>query len=131
MNKGKGFTLIELMITVAIIGILIAIAYPSYINYVRTAKRADAQANLVELSQWMERRFTVNGSYLASGAAPALPFTKSPQDGTEVAYNLTVSAARSSYTLTATPDGSQADDTCGTMSVTQTGAKTAAESDCW
>nr|WP_320136211.1 type IV pilin protein [uncultured Amphritea sp.] len=131
MSKEKGFTLIELMITVAIVGILVAIAYPSYLNFIRSAKRADAKADLIELSQWMERQFTVNGTYLVSGAAPTLPFVKSPTDGTETAYALTVSAARSAYTLTATPAGSQADDTCGTMTVTQTGAKTPTGSDCW
>lgn len=131
MSRQKGFTLIELMITVAIVGILVAIAYPSYLDFIRSAKRADAKADLVELAQWMERQFTVNGTYLVSGAAPALPFVKSPSDGTETAYSLSVSAARSTYTLTATPSGSQADDTCGTMTVTQTGAKTAADTDCW
>lgn len=131
MSRQKGFTLIELMITVAIVGILVAIAYPSYVNYVRTAKRADAQADLVELSQWMERGFTVNGSYTVSGANPTLPFSKSPKDGAGTAYNLTVAATGSTYTLTATPTGSQVGETCGTMTVTQTGAKTAAEADCW
>lgn len=77
MKRQVGFTLIELMITVAIVGILVAIAYPSYMEYVRSAKRGDAQADLVELSQWMERQFTVNGLYTVSGANPVLPFSKS------------------------------------------------------
>jgi type IV pilus assembly protein PilE len=129
MNREAGFTLIELMITVAILGVLVAIAYPSYTDYVRDARRADAQADLVELSQWMERQFTVNGNYTVSGGAPTLPFIKSPKDGTEASYALTVSAAASAFTLTATPAGGQVGQACGTMTVTQTGAK--APVNCW
>lgn len=133
MNRMKGFTLLELMIVVAIVGILTAVAYPSYQNYVQQARRADAQADLMQLAQWMERQFTVNGTYRnASGAAPTLPFTKSPSDGNDSYYGLTVATPdASSFTLTATASGAQVGDSCGNMTLNQTGAKTAAANDCW
>lgn len=136
MNN-KGFTLIELMIVVAIVGILSAIAYPSYQNYVQQARRADAQADLLELAQWMERQFTVNGTYVSDidgdndFDADDLPFKKSPADGNDTFYTITPAGTATTFTLTATRAGAQAADRCGTMTVTQTGAKTAAANDCW
>lgn len=59
----QGFTLIEVMITVAIIGIVSAIAYPSYTEYIRRGHRADARAGLLQAAQWMERAATATGSY--------------------------------------------------------------------
>ncbi len=126
----SGFTLIEVMIVVAIIGILAAIGYPSYQQHVRSSRRADAQAALSELAQFMERRFTENNGYdLAPpglGAEDTLPFTQSPRDGT-AAYNLTLlpapAFAANTFILQATPiaGGSQVGD--GNMQLAETGAK--------
>ena len=75
-RKSAGFTLIELMIVVAIVGILAAVAYPSYIDSVRKGKRAEARAALTSLLQQQERYFTQNNTYetFAVGAAGTLPF---------------------------------------------------------
>ena len=62
-TKHKGFTLIELMIVVAVVGILTAVAYPSYAEYVRRGHRADAKAGLLQAQQWMERAATATGEY--------------------------------------------------------------------
>lgn len=137
MHKHSGFTLIELMIVVAIIGILTAIAYPSYQGYVQDSRRADAQGDLLELAQWMERQFTASGNYNTSTDgdndfdADDLPFKKSPADGNDTFYTITVVGAATTFTLTATRAGAQAGDRCGTMTVNHTGAKTAAANDCW
>lgn len=125
--KKNGFTLIELMITVAIVAILAAIAYPSYQDSVRKTKRTTAQADLMELASFMERKYTETNSY--NPASLALPFSTSPRD-TTVAYNLTKTSDTSTFTLTATPIGAQADDDCGVMTLKNTGAKTPA-SGCW
>jgi len=123
-----GFTLIELMIVVAIIGILAAIAYPSYQEYVRAAKRADAETALMELAHFMERNYTGSGLYdkNSAGAAVALPFSQAPRDGGAKAYDIGFaegSPSATAYVLQAVPTGSMANDKCGTLTLSNTGAK--------
>ncbi|MDP1664345.1 MAG: type IV pilin protein [Methylobacter sp.] len=142
MNKQKAFTLIELMIAVAIVGILAGIAYPSYQNSVMTSRRADAKGALLGFANAMERHFTETNSYLGAGTAggntgsPTIFSTTSPVDGGTPYYNLTINAATAgSYTLNAAPTGAQANDQCGTLSLTQTGVRgistALSVTDCW
>ena len=146
--KSRGFTLTEIMIVVAIIGILAAIAYPSYQDSVRKSRRADARAVVMEAAQFMERFYTENFCYSnrrtptgCNGAAVALPapLTVSPSGsaaGTQY-YNITLTnLAATTFTLNAAPTGVQSSDTgCGTLSLTNTGAKTVSGSkpvtECW
>lgn len=132
MRNTRGFTLIELMIVVAIIGVLAAIAYPSYQDSIAKSRRADAQASLLELAQFMERHYTTNSRYTtgANDTRPALPFTESPKDGGNKFYDLSFNDAglnaaqrRTQYTLRAVPKGAMAGDACGTLTLTHTGAK--------
>lgn len=134
-RRAKGFTLIELMIVVAVIGILTAIAYPSYQDSVRKSRRTDAKSALLELAQFMERNYTLSNRYDkdSSGAAVVLPYTETPKDGTAKYYNLSISASDAqSFTLKAEPKNSQVSDTCGDLSITNTGEKTASGiGQCW
>ena len=125
-----GFTLVELMIVVAVIGILAAVAYPSYVEYIRQARRADAQSALLELAQFMERRYTTSGTY-AAGADCSLPFTSSPRDGATAFYTLSAVCNASTFTLTATRTGPMVGDECGNLTLTNTGLQGAASADCW
>lgn len=125
--KAGGFSLIELMIVVAIVAIIASIAYPSYQNSIATSRRADAQASLLELAQFMERYYTVNGSYQNASttppSAPGLPFIESPKDGAKY-YDLALTAiTATSFTLRARPKGSMAGDGCGDLTLTSTGVK--------
>lgn len=124
-----GFTLIELMITVAIIAIIAAIAYPSYQEQVRETRRANAQADLLELSSYMERFYTERFTY--TGAA--LPFITSPKQGGTAFYNLSFSANpnANSYTIQADPIGAQRNDRCGTMTINEVGQRNAGGTNCW
>lgn len=119
----RGFTLIELMIVVAIIAILAAIAYPSYTNYIQRTRRADGHEMLMRMAAAQERYYTNYNKY-AKTADLGMGATPSSEKGY---YNVVVSEATpdQTFTLTATPTGSQATDSCGKLVITNTGAKTA------
>lgn len=124
----RGFTLIELMIAVAVVGILAAIAYPSYLEQVRQSRRADATAVLVEAAQFMERFYTLNNRYdeTRDGDDVELPASlqRAPKEGTSVYYDVTLSSvAQNSFTLQAAPINAQAGDACGNLTLTNTGAR--------
>jgi type IV pilus assembly protein PilE len=137
-TKHSGFSLIEIMVVVAIIGIISAIALPSYQEYVAKARRATAMTVILENAQFMERYFTQNGTYLNSGANPTLPVTEAPKDGNSKFYDITFSGTNTatSFTLQAAPKGAMASDACGTLTYTSAGAKgvsggSKSASDCW
>ena len=130
MKKLRGFSLLELMIVVAIVGIIAAFAYPSYLEQIQKTRRADCSGALAGMGNAMERFFTVNSTYLGAAAggadtgAPAVYPSTCPSDGGTATYNLTIQAVTgSTYTLQAAPVGVQADDKCGTMTLTNTGLK--------
>ncbi|MDD5227683.1 MAG: type IV pilin protein [Methylococcales bacterium] len=137
-SKQIGFTLIELMITVAIIGILTSVGYPSYQHHIQKAKRSEAQAALVSMATAMEQwRVENNNDYTGAkdAAGKILVFSdKVPTNGSGTqTYTLSIpTLAAGNYTLKAVPYGTQADDECGYLTLDSTGVK-ASESGtaCW
>jgi type IV pilus assembly protein PilE len=125
--RPAGFTLIELLIALLIIGILAAIAYPSYAEQVRRSQRAEAQTVLMEAAQYLQRHYAARNSY----SDAELPFTQSPKDGTR-RYSISVAAEDQSYVLTAAPVAT--DVRCGSLTLTETGQRgvsTGTVADCW
>lgn len=126
----RGFTLVELMITVTIIGILAAIVYPSYQEYVLRGNRSEGMAFLNDAAARQERFLSQNNTYADAAAKLGYSSSSSPTG----LYTLGVSAtAATAYSLTAVP--TRTDAKCGTLSLNQAGTKgktgTAAVADCW
>ena len=138
--KAKGFTLIELMIVVAVIAILGAIAYPSYVNYVVETRRGTAAACLVEMGQYMERHFTTNLSYeIDRDVFNGIGFECKGDLADFYDFDFTADPTATAYVLQADPKGAQDRDTeCGILTLNQEGARTAngstsaaTVSECW
>ena len=128
MNKQQGVTLMELMITIAIIGILASIALPSYSNHVKKTRRKMAAACLQENAQYMERWYTSKMTYVGASAQPC-PTEIQPY------YTVTITAAAArTFTATAAPKGAQSSEQCGTLKLDDKGQRTASggtTSACW
>ncbi len=120
--KKSGFTVIELMIAIAIVAILVALALPNYQDSVRKGRRAEAQADLLDFAGSAERVFTQTNSYTTA----ALPDGDKDGDGEDdyYTYSFPVAVTATTYTIRATPTAAQTADKCGTMSLNSTGLKT-------
>lgn len=138
-GRGKqktGFTLIELMITVAVVAILAAIAYPGYLNQMQTARRTEGQTLLLEAASKQERFYTENNTYATN--MTALGYQNNNQASENAWYQVSVTAAGAAgYTLQAVPQAAQTGDArCRTLTINAFGVKTEGGTatswqDCW
>ena len=126
-RNSKGFSLIELVIVLAILGILMAIAVPMYNQYRRRANRAEGRATLVEAAQIAERFFVRNNTYVGADGGGNIP-AQSPHRLYAIAFN---APTATTFTITATPQGGQTGDECGQLTINQAGARGAAQDGCW
>lgn len=129
-DRNGGFSLIELMIAVAVVGILAAVAYPSYQQYLLRGARAEAQAHMMDIAARQGQFLIDNRAYADSVATLGVPTPPS------VASKYTIAIASvdapPAFTVTATPTGAQASDSCGTLTLTQAGVKSASGTGtCW
>ena len=130
MSKNRGFTLIELMVVLAVIALLLAIAVPAYREQVRKSRRAEAVAALGQWQLGLERWRADRPSYANPDGLAGYPVAPPAQW-----YTFTIPAAGpTGFTIRAAPVGDQTEDKCGTFQLVMAGGvitKTADESGCW
>ncbi len=138
VTKGRGFTLIELMIVVAIVGIIAMVAYPSYQDSVRKSRRVDATGALVEAAAMQERLYSENNSYADNSDLDRLVVNSDGVSSREGYYSLAVDVSEcggppfNCFSITATAVGPQAADVnCATFTINHRNQKTATSADCW
>lgn len=142
MSKSKGFTLIELMIVVAIVGILTAVALPAYQSFILRSHRSEAINGLLDVASRQARYYTTNNSY--TNSMVTLGYGADPQpvaSASNLYFNISIASvtaatatAPASFTLQAVPQGTQANDSCGTYGYNDLGRKTVTSgtvSSCW
>ena len=130
----RGFTLIEMMVVLVVIGLLAAVAYPSYSAQIAKGRRADAKQSLIELAQKLERFYTERSTYAGATLGGAGIYPSSSVGGYYTLAIATQTAA--GFTLTATPTGKQTGDACGSFGYNQAGDKVVAggsltTASCW
>ena len=132
LARVRGFTLIELVIVIAIVALLVTVALPSYRDHVRKSRRAEAQAYLMALAGRQTQFLIDTRSYAATLATINIPMPSN----VAASYDVTLAAAGGpppTFVLTAAPKPGtdQVSERCGTLTINQTGAKTAAVIGCW
>ena len=127
---GAGFSLIEIMVVVAIIGILASIALPSYNDHARKTRRAAGASCVSAAAQQMERYYTTQLTFVGAPAVGTLTAICEPETLTFYTFS-TSNLGTKTYTVSAAPTGKQAGDSCGTLSINQAGTKSPTTTGCW
>ncbi|MES2951949.1 MAG: type IV pilin protein [Pseudomonadota bacterium] len=117
----SGFTLIELMVVIAIIGVLVTIGLPSYTGYIQRGERAAARAAVLEAQQFMERYYAANNTFV--GAVLPARFTNVPAGSPKYTIGLLPVAAHTANTFTLTADPINTVVKCDNLTLTHTGVK--------
>lgn len=129
-TQHRGFTLIELMIAVAIVAILAVVALPSYQEHVRKSRRAEAQAYLMAVAGRQQQFLVDTRAYGATLTDVGIAMPDSVASGYDVTLTV-VAGPPPAFSLTAAPKADQASERCGTLSIDQAGTKGAAVAGCW
>lgn len=132
-NREKGFTLLELMVAVGVVGILAAIAFPTYSNYVIRGKRAEGRILLMDTAARLERYYSDNNRYAAVDNTLPTGINSVSENG-YYTLSISITGSHQAYILTATP-ATFSDTECGNLTLDQTGKRnrtgTASVADCW
>lgn len=127
--RQQGFTLIELMLAVMVVAILAAIAYPSYMNSVRSSRRAACEGVLTIAASAMEHQYAALGAYPST--LPANVPVVCPPEGGAVYYQVGLVGTANGFSVQATPQGDQIKDKCGVLSLNEKGEKGPTTAGCW
>ena len=139
-NRRRGFTLIEMLITVAIVAIIAAVAMPAYSNQIRKSRRGDAKSALLDMAARLERYNTVNFVYtnsaIALGYVADPVVVPNPVPNAYYQINITLGTGSTSYLLTAAPLSDQVNDSCKSFTLTDLGVQglsgaSSSVADCW
>ena len=135
-NQARGFSLIELLIVITVVGLLLAVALPSYTRYVLRSHRSSAVTGVLDLASRQARYYTTNNTYTTSMTALGYPADPMPlTDSSNRYYDLSVaSATATAFTVRAVPVNAQTKDTCRTYTYTDLGVKSVSSGtlgDCW
>jgi type IV pilus assembly protein PilE len=125
MQRSRGFTLIELMVACAIVAILAAVAYPSYLSHVRKSARASAKAQMMDIANREQQFLLANRAYADAAALQASGYNPPSDVSAKYSYSVAVASTPPAFTITFTPYGGQAPD--GTLTLSSDGTRAPAD----